>query len=199
MFVGSFCMHIGVCERFRSKCFILKTLRLQSWEKKISRFQLGVESRVKGRGVLIRGWASQVLILSHPAMDAFLTKCGWNSTIEEVCAGVPMITWPQFAEQFFNERLVVQVLGTGVGVMAQRVMHLDDDNRDTIQVKRGDVCKAVKMAMDEGREGEERREKAKYLKQMAAKTLEEEGSSQLTLKLFIEEIRLHTHKGQLVG
>ncbi|MFS7944783.1 putative UDP-glucuronosyl/UDP-glucosyltransferase, UDP-glycosyltransferase family [Helianthus anomalus] len=198
MFVGSFCMHIGVCERFRSKCFILKTLRLQSWEKKIDRFQLGFESRVKGRGVLIRGWASQVLIISHPAVDAFLTHCGWNSTIEGVCAGVPMITWPQFAEQFFNERLVIQVLGTGVGVGAQRVMHLDDDNRDVIQVKRGGVCKAVKMAMDEGREGEERREKAKYLKQMVAKTLEE-GSSQLNLKLFIEEIRLHTHKGQLVG
>ncbi|KAF5765687.1 putative UDP-glucuronosyl/UDP-glucosyltransferase, UDP-glycosyltransferase family [Helianthus annuus] len=159
----------------------------------------GFESRVKGRGVLIRGWASQVLILSHPAVGAFLTHCGWNSTIEGVCAGVPMIAWPQFAEQFFNERLVVQVLGTGVGVGAQRVMHLDDDNRDAIQVKRGDVCKAVKMVMDEGREGEERREKAKYLKQMAAKTLEEEGSSQLNLKLFIEEIRLHTHKGQLVG
>ncbi|KAM0000141.1 putative UDP-glucuronosyl/UDP-glucosyltransferase [Helianthus debilis subsp. tardiflorus] len=96
------------------------------------------------------------------AVGAFLTHCGWNSTIEGVCAGVPMITWPQFAEQFFNERLVVQVLGTGVGVGAQRVMHLDDDNRDAIQVKSEDVCKAVKMVMDEGREGEERREKATY-------------------------------------
>ncbi|KAJ0946590.1 putative beta-fructofuranosidase [Helianthus annuus] len=37
------------------KNFILKTLRLQSWEKKIDRFQLGFESQVKGRGVLIRG------------------------------------------------------------------------------------------------------------------------------------------------
>ncbi|KAM0044510.1 putative UDP-glucuronosyl/UDP-glucosyltransferase [Helianthus debilis subsp. tardiflorus] len=128
----------------------------------------------------LRGWASQVLILSHPVVGAFLTHCGLNSTIKGVCTGVPMIT----------------LLGTGVGVGA---IHLDDDNRDAIQVKRGNVCKAVKMAMDEGIEGEERREEAKYLKQMAAKTLEEESSSQLNLKLFIEEIRLHNHKGQLVG
>ncbi|KAM0045999.1 putative trans-zeatin O-beta-D-glucosyltransferase [Helianthus debilis subsp. tardiflorus] len=158
----------------------------------------GFESRVKGRGVLIRGWAPQVLILSHQAVGAFLTHCGWNSTIEGVCAGVQMITWPQFAEQFFNERLVVQVLGIGVGVGAQRVMDLHDEDDGAMQVKREDVCKAVKMVMDEGKEGEERREKAKYLKQMAEKAIEEGGSSQFNLNLFIEDIRLHTNKG-LVG
>ncbi|MFS8004268.1 putative trans-zeatin O-beta-D-glucosyltransferase [Helianthus anomalus] len=155
----------------------------------------GFESRVKGRGVLIRGWAPQVLILSHRAVGAFLTHCGWNSTIEGVCAGVPMIIWPQFAEQFFNERLVVQVLGIGVGVGAQRVFHLEDEDAGVMQVKRENVCKAVKIVMDEGKEGEERREKAKYLKQMAEKAIEDEGSSQLNLNRFIEDIRLHTNKG----
>ncbi|KAI3822546.1 hypothetical protein L1987_10137 [Smallanthus sonchifolius] len=160
----------------------------------------GFESRVKGGGFLIRGWASQVLVLSHRAVGAFLTHCGWNSTIEGVCAGVPMITWPQFAEQFFNETLVVQVLGTGVGVGAQRVIHLDleDEDEAGMQVKREDVCKAVKMVMNEGKEGEERREKAKCLKQMAENAIEEGGSSQFDLNRFIEDIRLHTNKG-LVG
>ncbi|KAI7752549.1 hypothetical protein M8C21_028733 [Ambrosia artemisiifolia] len=106
------------------------------------------ESRVKGRGVLIHGWASQVLILSYRAKGAFLTHCGWNSTIEGVCAGVPMITWPQFAEQSFNERLVVQVLGIGVGVGAQRVMYLEDEDDGVMQVEREDVCKAVMIVMD---------------------------------------------------
>ncbi|KAI7751513.1 hypothetical protein M8C21_022425 [Ambrosia artemisiifolia] len=115
--------------------------RIEEIEKWLD--ESGFESRVKGRGVLIRGWASQVLILSHRAVGAFLTHCGWNSTIEGVCAGVPMITWPQFAEQFFNERLVVQVLGIGVGVGAQRAIHLEDADDGVMQVEREDVCKAI--------------------------------------------------------
>ncbi|KAJ9555339.1 hypothetical protein OSB04_009953 [Centaurea solstitialis] len=155
----------------------------------------GFEERVKGRGVLVRGWAPQVLILSHPAVGAFLTHCGWNSTLEGFSAGVPMITWPQFAEQFFNERLAVQVVGTGVAVGAKRVVHVGEEDTFGIQVKREDVSKVAKIVMDKGREGEERRQKAKYFKEMAEKAIEEEGSSQLNLKLFIEDIMLHTNKG----
>ncbi|KAJ9555333.1 hypothetical protein OSB04_009947 [Centaurea solstitialis] len=155
----------------------------------------GFEERVKGRGILVHGWAPQVLILSHPAVGAFLTHCGWNSTIEGFCAGVPMITWPQFAEQFFNERLAVQVVGTGVAVGAKTVVHVGLEDTFGIQVKREDVCKVAKIIMDKGREGEERRRKAKYFKEMAEKAIEEGGSSQLNLKLFIEDIMLHTNKG----
>ncbi|KAL4592090.1 hypothetical protein LXL04_005073 [Taraxacum kok-saghyz] len=155
----------------------------------------GFEKRVKGRGVLIHGWAPQVLILSHPSIGAFLTHCGWNSTIEGVCAGVPMMTWPQFAEQFFNERLVVEVLGSGVSVGAKSVMYLGEESTGVVQVKRGEVCKVVKRIMDDGIEGLERREKAIYFREMAENAIEEGGSSRLNLKLFIEDIMLHTKKG----
>lgn len=49
----------------------------------------------------------------------FVTYCGWNSTLEGVCAGVPIVTWPMFAEQFYNEKLVTRVLGIGIGVRSK--------------------------------------------------------------------------------
>lgn len=63
--------------------------------------------------------APQAAILDHRAIGGFVTHCGWNSVVEAVSAGVPMATWPPFAEQFYNEKLVVGVLRVGVCVGAE--------------------------------------------------------------------------------
>ncbi|KAF3324850.1 UDP-glycosyltransferase 73B1 [Carex littledalei] len=69
--------------------------------------------RVGDRGLVIRGWAPQLLILSHESTGGFLTHCGWNSTVEALGCGMPMLTWPIHGDQIYNARLVTKWLKVG--------------------------------------------------------------------------------------
>ncbi|XP_057426442.1 flavonol 3-O-glucosyltransferase UGT89B1-like [Lotus japonicus] len=66
------------------------------------------------RGLVIEGWAPQVLVLSHRVVGAFLTHCGWNSVLEGLASGVVMLTWPMGADQFTNAKLLVDEMGVAV-------------------------------------------------------------------------------------
>lgn len=59
---------------------------------------------MKGYAFIYSGWAPQQEILKHPATGGFMSHCGWNSTLESMVAGVPMLTWPLGAEQRVNAR-----------------------------------------------------------------------------------------------
>ncbi|KAH6834340.1 hypothetical protein C2S53_012087 [Perilla frutescens var. hirtella] len=138
--------------------------------------------RFEGRGLIIRGWAPQVVILDHPAIGAFVTHCGWNSTLEGVCAGVPMVTWPLFAEQFYNEKLVTEVLRTGVPVGNKKWQRTRHEG-----VTKDAVSKAVQLAMA-GESAPEMRRRAANYKEMARKAVEEGGSSHNDLTAFIQDL-----------
>ncbi|EPS60746.1 hypothetical protein M569_14056, partial [Genlisea aurea] len=64
-----------------------------------------LEEGTKQRGYLVE-WVPQMEVLAHPSVGAFFTHGGWNSTLESICAGVPMICWPYFADQQTNSRFV---------------------------------------------------------------------------------------------
>jgi len=59
----------------------------------------GFEERTKDRGMIYSGWAPQVEILHHPAVGGFLSHSGWNSVLESICAGIPILSWPMVSEQ----------------------------------------------------------------------------------------------------
>ncbi|CAN6449609.1 unnamed protein product [Victoria cruziana] len=92
-----------------SGCPFVLVVRSKSWEAAD-----GFEERLAGRGLVLREWVPQSMILSHPAVGGFLTHCGWNSVMESLSAGVPMLTWPMVAEQAVNEEMVVTELGAGI-------------------------------------------------------------------------------------
>ncbi|KAF8012174.1 hypothetical protein BT93_I0337 [Corymbia citriodora subsp. variegata] len=143
----------------------------------------GYESRIRSKGLIIRGWAPQVLILDHEAVGGFVTHCGWNLTLEAVTAGMPMVTWPVAAEQFFNEKFVTQVLKIGVNIGVKQWVRLFGDS-----VKSERVEEAVKRVLV-GEEAEEMRWRAKALAEMARGAVEEGGSSWSDLGALLQELR----------
>ena len=122
------------------------------------------------RGYIIRGWAPQVLILNHPAVGGFMTHCGWNSTLEAVSAGVPMVTWPRYADQFNNEKLVVELLKVGVSIGAKDYA----SGVETHEVIAGEViAESIQRLM----ESDAIRKKANNLGVKARSAVEKGGSS----------------------
>jgi UDP:flavonoid glycosyltransferase YjiC (YdhE family) len=154
------------------------------------------ESFDSDKCLVVRGWAPQVAILAHRAVGGFLTHCGWGSTLEAIAAGMPMATWPLFAEQFLNERLIVDVLGVGVSVgvtkPTENVLSAGKltGRRADVEAEVGmeQVAKALERLMDEGDEGEQRRRKAQELKAKANGALEKGGSSYMNLEKAIQTL-----------
>lgn len=152
----------------------------------------GFEERTRARGLVITGWAPQVVILSHRAVGGFVTHCGWNSILEAISSGVPMVTWPHFVDQFLNERLVVDVLRIGVAVGIKVPVFPPEEDR--VEVGRGAVESAIASLMEGGEEGEERRRRARELGEKACKAMAEGGSSYENLTLLIQFAMEQAHK-----
>ncbi|XP_045813183.1 UDP-glycosyltransferase 1-like [Trifolium pratense] len=74
----------------------------------------GFLERTKEKGMVVRNWAPQTAILSHDSVGGFVTHCGWNSMLEAICVGVPMIAWPMYAEQRLNRLFMVEEMKVGL-------------------------------------------------------------------------------------
>lgn len=148
----------------------------------------GFEERTRERGLIIRGWAPQLLILSHPSVGAFLNHCGWNSTLESLSMGVPMITWPMFGDQPFNSTLLVERLKVGIRICVD-INTVPDEQ---------EVKRAITMLLAD-EEGKAMRRRAQELRKLAKMAVGNEGSSYKNLKDFVNEMQqLHQNSAGLL-
>ncbi|GLJ07770.1 hypothetical protein SUGI_0073840 [Cryptomeria japonica] len=130
----------------------------------------------RDKGLVIWGWAPQLVILSHPSVGAFMSHCGWNSTLESILMGVPMVTWPMFAEQHFNSKLVTEELGIGIQFCQHREAIPCEDK----------VEKSVRLVLCSD-EGTEIRKRAVAFQRLGKRSVGG-GSSTLNLKDFANEM-----------
>ncbi|CAN4095561.1 unnamed protein product [Withania somnifera] len=102
-----------------------------------------LEMKVGKRGLVIHGWAPQLLILSHSSTGGFLTHSGWNSTIEAIGLGVPLLAWPIRGDQFYVAKLVVCHLKIGHMVSSIR------GNIGLKKVNKDEIIQGIKGLMED--------------------------------------------------
>lgn len=127
---------------------------------------------------LIIPWAPQAQVLSNPSVGAFLTHCGWNSTLESVSMGVPMIPCPLLSDQPTNSAYACEVWKIGMALK----------RHDDGTIRSSDVESVVRTVL-QGSEGEERRKRAMELREAARRAVRAQGSSSIHMEEFIETIR----------
>jgi len=104
-------------------------------------FPHGLDSKVGKRGLIIHGWAPQLLILSHPSTGGFVSHCGWNSTVEAIVRGVPFLAWPIRGDQYYNAMLVVSHLKLGTMV---------SEGYPADKVKKNDIVHGIEKVLTDG-------------------------------------------------
>ncbi|CAO2163888.1 unnamed protein product [Urochloa humidicola] len=148
----------------------------------------GWKQRVGDRGMVVTGWAPQTEILAHPAVGAFVTHCGWNSVLETIAAGVPVLTWPMVIEQFITERLVTEVLAIGRRLWSEGAGVRSTRSEEHEVVPAGAVAQAVVAFMEPGGPREGATARVKELSKKARAAVKEGGSSHHDLHQLIGDI-----------
>lgn len=141
----------------------------------------GFADRIEKQGLLVHNWAPQLEILCHPSTGAFLSHCGWNSVMESLSQGVPIIGWPLAAEQGYNAKMMVEEMG--VCVVLTSGLHS--------KIEKEEVRKVIDVVLDKTRDGkgEDMKKRASELGELIRASVEiNTGSSHKAMDDFVTTI-----------
>lgn len=142
----------------------------------------GFLEKVGNRGKVVE-WSPQEQILSHPSVACFVTHCGWNSTMEAITSGMPLVAFPQWGDQVTNAKYIVDVFKVGVrmcrGEAANELISREEVKRCLLEATVGDKAK-------------EMRENVLRLKAAAEAAVGEGGSSERNIQEFVDEIKMRS-------
>ncbi|KAE8726691.1 UDP-glycosyltransferase 74E2 [Hibiscus syriacus] len=128
------------------------------------------------KGLLV-SWSPQLDVLSHRAVGCFMTHCGWNSTLEALSLGVPMIAMPQWTDQPTNAKFVADVWEVGIRVKK-------DGNGI---ITKEEIQRCVREVMEGDRSLDIKRNSGKW-KKLAIDAIDEGGSSDKNIEEFVAKI-----------
>jgi pathogen-inducible salicylic acid glucosyltransferase len=141
-------------------------------------FPAGFVEETKGRGLVVN-WCVQLEVLSHPSVAAFMSHCGWNSTLEALSLGIPVLTLGVWTDQTTNSKFLADVWMTGVRMRKQ------EDGT----VGREEIERCMRMAVDKtSQAGKELRKNALKWKELAKTAMSEGGSSDVNLNEFVNGV-----------
>ncbi|KAJ9164239.1 hypothetical protein P3X46_023841 [Hevea brasiliensis] len=128
-------------------------------------------------GFVVKLWAPQVAILNHGSVGLFVTHCGWNSILESVCAGVPMLAWPLYAEQKMNRTFLVEGMKMGL-----KVSESEDGIVSAAELEQ----RLTEMMKSE--KGKEIERRVMAIRACAVEAVNNGGSSRVALAHFVESL-----------
>ncbi|XP_021747943.1 LOW QUALITY PROTEIN: UDP-glycosyltransferase 74B1-like [Chenopodium quinoa] len=159
----------------QSNYYFLWVVRDSQASKLPKEFLEDVEITQKG---MVVTWCNQLEVLAHEATACFVTHCGWNSTLEGLSLGVPMVGVPQWSDQLPDAKFIEEVWG--VGVWAK------EDDKGVVRKEHLSEC--LKEVM-EGERSEEIRENALKWKELSKKAVSDGGSSDNHVEDFVEHLK----------
>ncbi|CAN4104517.1 unnamed protein product [Withania somnifera] len=155
-----------------SNCYFLWVFRATEENKLPEEFM----SKVSEKGLIV-SWCPQLDVLAHRAVGCFFTHCGWNSTLEALSLGVPMVGMPQWTDQPTNAKFISDVWKTGIRVKAG----------ENGVVSREEIVNSIREVMKEEK-GVMLKENAIKWKELAKEAVDEGGSSEKNIEEFLSSL-----------